>query len=1391
VKKPKSSAPNVASETALKGWDLRAGVDPKDVQIPEFATDLNTFVDLVRRRADLTPETLLYQFFDDDGGELGGFTCEDLDRKARAIAAHLASQGAGGERALLLYAPGLDYIAAFFGCLYAGVTAVPAYPPDLTWLERSLPRLAVIADDAQPKFALTTGIILSAAETMFEMAPNFRSLEWVATDAIDDAEADGWREPALSSESLAFLQYTSGSTRDPKGVMLSHENLLANAFAIHNAFEIRSATQATIWLPPYHDMGLIGGIMQPLYSGLHVNLMSPVSFLRRPMYWLEMVSKTKSAIAGGPNFAYDLCVRKSTPEERSALDLSAWEIAFNGAEPIRTETLDRFAEAFECAGFKQSTFFNCYGMAETTLYVSGGLYTGKPQGPVSSGECSVISDVRIVNPDTCEACAEGDEGEIWVNGPNVARGYWNQPAATQETFDARIASGDGTPYLRTGDLGILRGDELCVTGRRKDLIVIRGTNHYPQDIEQTVEHAHPVLRRGCVAAFSIDVDGEERLAVVQEVNATAADSLDAEEIFGAIRREVSRDHDLHVHGIALITPRAVAKTSSGKIQRQANKAAYLNGSLSIVAQSDDTAAEIGVTSDVAPEEKSVDFSLLYFASNDAERASDKYRLYIEGAKFADKNGFKALWTPERHFHAFGGLYPNPSVLSAALAMVTDRIRLRAGSVVLPLHDPVRVAEEWAVVDNLSNGRVDLAFAQGWNANDFVLAPGAYDDRKDRMFAGIETVRKLWQGESVTLKNGTGEDRDIKIYPLPQQPDFETWMTCSGGVERFIEAGAAGLNVLTALLFQEVDALAEKLACYRQARADNGHDPDSGHVTLMLHTYVDDDMDSVRERVREPFKDYLESSVDLWRGESDRLENLGRREREDLLEFAFERYFQTTALMGTPETCAEMVAQLSAAGVDEIACLIDFGVERDATLAGLHGINTLRKRFAPGGARNETTAGDAPKRIEDNGPDIAAFVQSPAADAVTPECLADYLRGQIAEALEAEPESLSDSKHVMELGLDSIMVIQLIGDLQRVYGIRLHPREVFEHPSIGELAGYLCGQLTSTGTSGTVDIDSVVFYPKSKSSSGSVIAPSEKNESAAFILSTPRAGSTLLRVMLGGHTALFCPPELHLLPFETMADRDTALAGSFLGEGLERAYMELEGVDAKAARAMGEKQANDRWSVAEAYRFIQDQAGDRMLVDKSPSYAADIENVHRAEAWFDAPKYILLTRHPYAVIESMVRHRFHQMLGAGDSDPPAFAERVWAVLNQNMCAIAEEIGPKRCQWVRYEDLVEDPDRVSKELCGFLGVPYDPRIVSPYEGDRMTDGVHAESVQLGDPDFHTHSSVDRSLARRWEVNSPHYNLSAETITLAAKIGYELKEEEAPRPISAAAEFEEGRI
>lgn len=338
----------------------------------------------------------------------------------------------------------------------------------------------------------------------------------------------------------------------------------------------------------------------------------------------------------------------------------------------------------------------------------------------------------------------------------------------------------------------------------------------------------------------------------------------------------------------------------------------------------------------------LEFSLFYFSSNEAEFSEDKYRLIVEGAKFADTHDFTAVWLPERHFHPFGGLYPSPSVLASALAMVTDRVRLRAGSVVLPMHHPVGVAEEWAVVDNLSGGRVDLSLAAGWNPNDFVLAPDNFADRYELLFSGLGTIRALWSGETVELPSGQGKPVPVRIYPQPRQAALATWITCSGGRRRFVQAGEHGANVLTALLFQGVEELAEKIAAYREARARCGLDPATGHVTLMLHTFVGEDLQDVRRIVRAPFIEYLESSMDLWWRGRKRLEEMQPQEREEVLERGFERYFQSSALFGTPSKCADFAARLREAGVDEVACLIDFGIDFETTIQGLHELDSLRK-----------------------------------------------------------------------------------------------------------------------------------------------------------------------------------------------------------------------------------------------------------------------------------------------------------------------------------------------------------------------------------------------------------------------------------------------------------------
>jgi 8-amino-7-oxononanoate synthase len=338
------------------------------------------------------------------------------------------------------------------------------------------------------------------------------------------------------------------------------------------------------------------------------------------------------------------------------------------------------------------------------------------------------------------------------------------------------------------------------------------------------------------------------------------------------------------------------------------------------------------------------FSLFFFASDAQQMESNRYHLLLESAAFADRNDFVAVWTPERHFHAFGGLFPNPSVLGAALAATTKRVRIRAGSVVLPLHDPVRVAEEWSVVDNLSDGRVDVAFAVGWNADDFVFFPDNYAGREQVLLDGVQTVQALWKGSPLTRANGKGEPIELQILPRPVQPQLPTWITCSGGIERFRQAGAIGANVITALLFQDVEQLTEKLEAYRQARAAHGFDPDTGHVTLMLHTHIGADEGTVRRAVEAPFKQYLADSVDLWRRGSVALHELSDRERESVLAFAFERYYRTSALFGTPDSTAAMVQQLRDAGVDEIACLIDFGLTDQQVLDGLAPLDALRARF---------------------------------------------------------------------------------------------------------------------------------------------------------------------------------------------------------------------------------------------------------------------------------------------------------------------------------------------------------------------------------------------------------------------------------------------------------------
>ena len=568
--------------------------------------DAPTLVDLVHRRAQGHGDRLAYLFLENGEEEGGRLTYAELDRRARALAVRLRDAGLEGQRALMLYPPGLDFVIAFLGCLYAGVVAVPAYPPAS---KRHLPRLRSIVVDSEPTVALTVegqmARLRRAAATLDQLA----GLSWWATDAFDTEPAGDvdWQRPAIDGDTLAFLQYTSGSTADPKGVRVAHRNLLHNEAVIERGFGNTADDLIVGWLPLYHDMGLIGNLLQPLWLGTGCVFMAPVAFLQKPHRWLAAISKYGGTVSGGPNFAYELCVQRINEEQRRGLDLSSWRLAFSGAEPVRAETLERFARTFAPQGFRSSAFFPCYGMAETTLMTTGGPPGREPvvwqvdaaaleQGRAESAEgedakqrplvgCGGVGqdlDVAVVDPASHERLDGGRIGEIWVSGPSVAEGYWQRAEASRETFEARLV-GDATPWLRTGDLGVLEDGELFVTGRLKDLVILRGRNHYPQDLELTAQRAHPSLRLDSGAAFAVEVAGEERLVIVHEVERRPSDP--PELMVDAIRRAVSEEHEVQVYDVVLIRVGTLPKTSSGKIQRARCRQEYLDEALTILGRS--------------------------------------------------------------------------------------------------------------------------------------------------------------------------------------------------------------------------------------------------------------------------------------------------------------------------------------------------------------------------------------------------------------------------------------------------------------------------------------------------------------------------------------------------------------------------------------------------------------------------------------------------------------------------------------------------------------------------------------------------------------------------------------------------------------------------------------
>jgi amino acid adenylation domain-containing protein len=567
-------------------------------------TNHSNLVDLLRCRAETHPHRVAFTFLR-KGSEESSLTYEELDREARAIASLLQAEASSGERALLLYPSGREFIPAFLGCLYAGVVAVPTYPPDPVRPDRSTLRLQAISRDAEPSIILTTSQFLNIPKALREQYVAPESANLLITTKLIDSVAQGWQPPRIASETVALLQYTSGSTTSPRGVMVTHGNLLHNERLIQCACEHDDQSTFVTWLPLYHDMGLIGTVLQPLYIGARSVIMPPLDFLQNPLLWLKAITTYRAVTTGGPNFGFDLCVRKIDPRLVESLDLSSWKVAFNGAEPIRHDTITRFSTAFGPCGFRPEAFFDCYGLAEATLIVSGSPGAVAPsvfvadsaeleqnrvkkaevnthsRMLVSSGTPLADMKVAVACPDLLTRRGPGEVGEIWIAGPSVALGYWGRAEETQQTFGAYLADTGEGPFLRTGDLGFINNGELFITGRLKDLIIIRGRNHYPQDIEQTVERVSPALRAGCGAAFAVETAGSEGLAIVQEVedNATA----DTQMLFRAIIKGISEAHNLQVDHIVLVKPHSVPKTSSGKIQRRSCRQSFLDGALKVVA----------------------------------------------------------------------------------------------------------------------------------------------------------------------------------------------------------------------------------------------------------------------------------------------------------------------------------------------------------------------------------------------------------------------------------------------------------------------------------------------------------------------------------------------------------------------------------------------------------------------------------------------------------------------------------------------------------------------------------------------------------------------------------------------------------------------------------------
>ncbi|HEU5415712.1 MAG TPA: LLM class flavin-dependent oxidoreductase, partial [Candidatus Angelobacter sp.] len=603
----------------------------------------STLMELLRRRASSDPDHVLYSFLRDDLSVGQDISLRFLDLRARSVAAFIQGETSPGDRILLVFPFGPGFLEGFFGSIYAGRIPVPAYAPRPG---RPNHTLAAICNDAQPSIVLTNHEQASRIkEALSSGSPELRCC---CVEDIPDDGAEAWVEPEINSETIAFLQYTSGSTAAPKGVIVSHGNIIHNERMIQEAFCQDESSVVVSWLPLYHDMGLIGGVLQPLWAKSRCFLMRPQTFVQNPFQWLEAISRFKGTTSGGPDFAYRLCVARVTSQQLTALNLSTWRVAFNGSEPVQPATIRQFSQRFETCGFRKSAFVPCYGLAESTLLVTARRNSAEltirsfqsrelernrvvpsdvndfgARPLVGCGVGSASQNVVIVNPESGSLCDGGEAGEILVSGPHVAQGYWNKTKETAEIFGQKIAGREGN-FLRTGDLGFVLENELFIAGRSRDLIVLRGRNFYPQDFEMLAMQSHEAFQAGLTAAFAVKTEAEPELVIVQETQNRA---LDFETACQVIREAIVEEFDVSPEKILFVRSGSLPRTSSGKIRRQQCKAELLAGSLKLVFEEagNKTAPEVN-TASAAPNDEAVSHNLPLLQDNLADLVRKILRL---------------------------------------------------------------------------------------------------------------------------------------------------------------------------------------------------------------------------------------------------------------------------------------------------------------------------------------------------------------------------------------------------------------------------------------------------------------------------------------------------------------------------------------------------------------------------------------------------------------------------------------------------------------------------------------------------------------------------------------------------------------------------------------------